>query len=92
METALFYTFSTIPQVLAAAIAMLAAFVLYRLQTINKQIEESSIGIQKADGEPAELWNLHIKEQYEKLYEKAEKFRHTSFTLGKVHDLNRNKL
>ena len=47
MENALFYTFSTIPQVLAAAIALLAAFVLYRLQTINAQIEEKSTVVQQ---------------------------------------------
>lgn len=33
MEYALLYTFSTIPQTLAAALGVLAAFVLYRLQS-----------------------------------------------------------
>ncbi len=33
VEYALLYTFSTIPQTLAAALGVLAAFVLYRLQS-----------------------------------------------------------
>src|SRR5437763_1132352 len=40
METALYYTFSTIAQTLAAAIALLAAFLLYRLQTIAHAIDQ----------------------------------------------------
>ena len=35
MNDALFYTFSTIPQTVGAAFAVLAAFVLYRLQVDN---------------------------------------------------------
>ena len=35
METALFYTFSTIAQTLAASIAFLGAFALYRLQALD---------------------------------------------------------
>ena len=42
MDSALYYTFSTIAQTLAAAVALLAAFVLYRLQTLNSEIEERS--------------------------------------------------
>lgn len=36
MQYALLYTFSTIPQTLAAALGVLAAFVLYRLQSDSK--------------------------------------------------------
>ena len=43
MENALFYTFSTIAQTLAAAIALLGAFVLFRLQTIGATLQELSI-------------------------------------------------
>ena len=39
MENSFFYTFSTIAQTLAGAIALLAAFVLYRLQSLNAEIE-----------------------------------------------------
>ena len=42
MTNQLYYTFSTIAQTLAGAIALLAAFILYRLQTLNKDIEELS--------------------------------------------------
>jgi len=39
METAVYYTFSTISQTLGSAIALLAAFVLYRLQLSNAEIQ-----------------------------------------------------
>lgn len=39
MENVLFYTFSTIAQTLAAAIALLGALVLYRLQRISEALE-----------------------------------------------------
>lgn len=42
MENALFYTFSTIAQTLAASIALLGAFALYRLQTIGVALQELS--------------------------------------------------
>jgi len=42
LENALFYTFSTIAQTLAGAIALLAAFVLYRLQALNAGIDQWS--------------------------------------------------
>lgn len=42
MENALFYTFSTIAQTLAAAIALLGAFVLYRLQSLSAEIEDAA--------------------------------------------------
>src|SRR6266446_456701 len=37
-----FYTFSTIAQTLAGAIALLGAFVLYRLQSLSSDIERDS--------------------------------------------------
>ena len=37
-ETAFFYTFSTIAQALAGAIALLAAFVLFKLQSIDAEM------------------------------------------------------
>lgn len=40
--TALYYTFSTIAQTLGAAIALLGAFVLFRLQSLNAEMEGSS--------------------------------------------------
>ena len=38
METAIYYTFSTIPQVLAGAIALFGVFVLYKIQQVNSQL------------------------------------------------------
>jgi hypothetical protein len=42
MENALFYTFSTIAQTLAAAIAFLGAFALYRFQSSRAILTEYS--------------------------------------------------
>jgi hypothetical protein len=39
MDNALFYAFSTIAQSLAAAIGLLAVFILYRLQSLNSELE-----------------------------------------------------
>lgn len=38
MDNALYYTFSTIAQVLGTAITLLAAFVLYQMQSLNQKI------------------------------------------------------
>jgi hypothetical protein len=38
MDNALYYTFSTIAQVLGTAITLLAAFVLYQIQSLNQRI------------------------------------------------------
>jgi len=40
METALYYTFSTIPQTLAAALAILGAFLLSHLAHVNTELGE----------------------------------------------------
>jgi hypothetical protein len=42
MDNALFYTFSTIAQALAAAFALLGAFVLYKLQQLSTTLAEVS--------------------------------------------------
>jgi hypothetical protein len=42
MTNTIFYTFSTIAQTLAGAIALLGAFVLYRLQSLRTAIEQES--------------------------------------------------
>jgi hypothetical protein len=41
MENTLLYTFSTIAQTLAGAIALLGAFVLYRLQSLGQEIDRT---------------------------------------------------
>lgn len=43
MENALFYTFSTVAQTLAAAIALLGAFALYRLQVIGSSLRDLGV-------------------------------------------------
>ena len=42
VATTLYYTFSTVAQSLAAAIALLGAFVLFRMQTLSAEIERRS--------------------------------------------------
>src|SRR5207237_4524377 len=42
IANAFFYTFSTIAQTLAGAIALLGAFVLYRMESLRQAIEEDS--------------------------------------------------
>lgn len=42
MVNSLYYTFSTIAQALAGAIALLGAFVLFRLQSLNGEIESNA--------------------------------------------------
>ena len=71
MENALFYTFSTIPQVLAGAIALLGAFVLYRLQSVNTEVEdESSFVLNFYRNSPrAKLFNLHVKGIYKEVFD-----------------------
>jgi hypothetical protein len=44
-DTAVYYTFSTIAQTLGAAVALLAALVLYRFQLLNAEVEASATHI-----------------------------------------------
>ncbi len=46
-ETTLYYIFSTISQTLAGAIALMAAFILYRLQVHNSELDYRSEAIWK---------------------------------------------
>lgn len=71
MENALFYTFSTIPQVLAGAIALLGAFILYRLHSLNSEIEEESSTVLNfyKNLPRSKLWNLHVKGRYKEVFD-----------------------
>ena len=40
MESALYYTFSTIAQVLGCAMTLIAAFVLFRMDSLNERIKK----------------------------------------------------
>jgi hypothetical protein len=68
MENALYYTFSTIAQALAAAMALLAAFTLYRLQSIDTQCVGAAENLRIANivTDPAILAhaNLHEWQKY----------------------------
>jgi len=68
METALYYGFSTIAQTLAAAIALLGALVLFRLQALASAMKEPATlltGEFHVDGEgAAELRRLLVAENY----------------------------
>ena len=83
MESTYFYTFSTIAQTLAGAIALLAAFVLYWLQLLNAEIENNSKtltgwvdhviqhGPDQLAGQNA--ISLHRRGQYRQLLNKAKR-------------------
>jgi len=60
MINTVFYTFSTIAQTLAGAIALLGAFVLYRLQSLRSDIEkDSSDEVERAGRD--ENYKLHAR-------------------------------
>jgi hypothetical protein len=69
MDSALYYTFSTIAQALAAAVALLAAFLLYRLQSINSEMEERTLRIIQYYGGKVRLRldELHVTGDYEEI-------------------------
>jgi len=71
LETALYYTFSTISQTLAGAIALLGAFVLYRLQSIAAEIEDSSLKTVNSYQSPLrdEVIRLHAAGKFEGVLE-----------------------
>ena len=53
-DTSLYYTFSTISQTLAGAIGLLSAFVLYKFQILNAQIQFVTDQILSERGHPKE--------------------------------------
>jgi hypothetical protein len=70
--SALYYTFSTIAQSLAAAIALLGAFVLYRLQTLNAEIERRSdalLGKVTAAKDQSEMTEAAAKRDFASVFE-----------------------
>ena len=79
MENALYYTFSTIAQALAAAITILGAFALYRLQAMNAEISERSQTVaQAATGvERHQLRELHVHGKFEEMLVAAENIDHS---------------
>jgi hypothetical protein len=74
---ALYYTFSTIAQTLAGAIALLGAFVLYRLNGLNAGIDETARRLRTAypsDSEP-EMTAMIVHGRYDGLLAYADKNR-----------------
>ncbi len=69
LENAIYYTFSTIPQVLAGAIGLLAAFVLYRLQKITKETDRTIfVPLQFYEGKIySKLNSMHIQNKRREL-------------------------
>jgi glycerol uptake facilitator-like aquaporin len=77
MENALYYTFSTIAQTLAAAIALLAAFVLYRLQILSIALDKHANVIREQyyeDFDKAWMNSFIVKEEYQKLLDYTVKY------------------
>jgi hypothetical protein len=69
MENTLYYTFSTIAQTLAGAIALLGAFILYRLQKLNNGLDDHAKFIRKQYSEEEDLIFLNsfiVKGEYKK--------------------------
>ena len=70
MDTALYYTFSTIAQALAAAIALLGAFTLYRLQLLAAAMPEAaSILKTHTTANRADVDGAFIVADYTKVFE-----------------------
>lgn len=75
IATALFYTFSTIAQTLAGAIALLGAFVLYRFQTLNTEfgvkVEKVLVAFNSQEIYYIPLQNLSIEGKYKQFHQYA---------------------
>jgi hypothetical protein len=77
MLNALFYTFSTIAQTLAGAIALLSAFLLYRLQSLNSEIDSHSMSLRKActgrgQAQADKAFDLHHRGKHQELIDFTE--------------------
>ena len=70
MENALYYTFSTIAQALAAAIALLGAFTLYRLQLLQAaMLEAAAILKSHTSADRGEVDAAYIVADYNRVFE-----------------------
>ncbi len=69
MEIALYYTLSTIAQALAAGFAVLAAFVLYRLQGMESEILRSREVLSRYREyiTPKELWRMVLEKNFDEI-------------------------
>jgi len=69
METALYYTLSTIAQTLAGALAVLVAVVLFRLQGIEDLIGRGQALLQRRPTPYAESWPILLDQGWQALAE-----------------------
>ena len=70
MENALYYTFSTIAQALAAAVALLGAFTLYRLQLLTASfLEAATILRTHTSAKRADIDAAYIVADYRRVFE-----------------------
>src|SRR5256885_920685 len=70
MENVFFYTFSTIAQALAGAVALLAAFVLFKLQNIDAELTEHAhdvIDVIPYDRTQQALWDHYVQGRWDEL-------------------------
>jgi hypothetical protein len=96
-ETALYYTFSTIAQTLAGSFAMLGAFVLFKIQSLNEGFRNlylilSSVPLHFKSEEDTyylEDWNTYIYE-FEKAYQKESKSRNFNTKDISIQDIERH--
>jgi hypothetical protein len=58
MENTLYYTLSTIAQTLAGALAVLVAFVLFKLADLDRAIQHAQFELQGRFGEWGEIWDI----------------------------------
>ena len=65
METALYYTLSTIAQTLAGALAILVAVVLFRLGALGGSIERAKATLRAYSVEPTKYWPVLRDHGYE---------------------------
>ena len=71
MDTALYYTFSTIAQALAAAMALLAALALYRLKSIEDECRGAAETIDNVTGGGTELKQHYMVSDWTKFLEEV---------------------
>jgi hypothetical protein len=72
LDISLYYTFSTIAQSLAGAVALIAAFLLYRLQSMNAAMEACANKVIPYYSRPetrVHLDDLHVRADYDAIGE-----------------------
>jgi hypothetical protein len=87
LDTSLYYTFSTIAQALAGAVALIAAFLLYRLQSMGAAMEVCANKVIQYYVRPetrVRLDDLHVRGDYDAIGEVFETPLPADLELGEV--------